>query len=149
MIVLRWDKRFSHKAIQQFYMTFFFFFHSHFFYDDTFISIPICGVDEKNPDVIPHDNSDDEYMSEEKQFERLYTPTKLNYVNNNSPTRTSPPVRFEKQVHFLFISSWLISYRVINLWGYNSMGLMDFWVFGSREINIFSSAERTEKTLQN
>jgi hypothetical protein len=55
------------------------------------------SIDEKNPDVIPHDNSDDEYMIEEKQFERLYTPTKQNYVNNNSPTRTSPPVRFEKQ----------------------------------------------------
>lgn len=51
--------------------------------------------DEKNdPDVIPHDNSDDE-----KEFERLYTPTKLNYVNRHSPNTTSPPIRFgEKQV---------------------------------------------------
>ncbi|CAO1420449.1 unnamed protein product [Diamesa hyperborea] len=52
------------------------------------------SLDEKNdPDVIPHDNSDDE-----KEFERLYTPTKLNYVNRHSPNTTSPPIRFgEKQ----------------------------------------------------
>ena len=65
-------------------------------------------TDEKNPDVVPHDNSDDEYMNEEKQFERLYTPTKLNFVNNNSPTTTSPPIRFDKQVklkHNFFFGS--------------------------------------------
>lgn len=52
-------------------------------------------ADEKNdPDLIPHDNSDDE-----KEFERLYTPTKLNYVNRHSPNSISPTLRFtEKQV---------------------------------------------------
>lgn len=52
-------------------------------------------IDEKNdPDLIPHDNSDDE-----KEFERLYTPTKLNYVNRHSPNSISPSIRFtEKQV---------------------------------------------------
>lgn len=51
--------------------------------------------DEKNdPDLIPHDNSDDE-----KEFERLYTPTKLNYVNRHSPNSISPSLRYsEKQV---------------------------------------------------
>ena len=52
-------------------------------------------ADEKNdPDLIPHDNSDDE-----KEFERLYTPTKLSYVNRHSPNSISPTLRFsEKQV---------------------------------------------------
>ncbi|KAG5673612.1 hypothetical protein PVAND_003641 [Polypedilum vanderplanki] len=52
------------------------------------------SIDEKNdPDLIPHDNSDDE-----KEFERLYTPTKLNYVNRHSPNSISPSLRFsEKQ----------------------------------------------------
>ena len=52
-------------------------------------------TDEKNdPDIIPHDNSDDE-----KDFERLYTPTNLNYVNRHSPNSNSPTLRFsEKQV---------------------------------------------------
>lgn len=52
-------------------------------------------LDEKNdPDIIPHDNSDDE-----KDFERLYTPTNLNYVNRHSPNSHSPTLRFnEKQV---------------------------------------------------
>ncbi|CRL06332.1 CLUMA_CG019078, isoform A [Clunio marinus] len=51
-------------------------------------------ADEKNdPDIIPHDNSDDE-----KDFERLYTPTQLNYVNRHSPNSHSPTLRFgEKQ----------------------------------------------------
>ncbi|XP_070490532.1 uncharacterized protein side-V [Chironomus tepperi] len=52
------------------------------------------SIDEKNdPDLIPHDNSDDE-----KEFERLYTPTKLSYVNRHSPNSISPTLRFsEKQ----------------------------------------------------
>lgn len=64
-------------------------------------------VDEKNdPDLIPHDNSDDE-----KEFERLYTPTKLNYVNRHSPNSISPSLRFsEKQVsvglHLYLLWSW-------------------------------------------
>lgn len=53
------------------------------------------SVEEKNdPDIIPHDNSDDE-----KDFERLYTPTQLNFVNRHSPSSNSPTLRFnEKQV---------------------------------------------------
>jgi hypothetical protein len=63
-------------------------------------------ADEKNdPDLIPHDNSDDE-----KEFERLYTPTKLNYVNRHSPNSISPSLRFsEKQVsvglHGIFVGN--------------------------------------------
>jgi hypothetical protein len=55
----------------------------------------MTSADEKNdPDIIPHDNSDDE-----KDFERLYTPTNLNYVNRHSPNSNSPTLRFgEKQV---------------------------------------------------
>lgn len=55
----------------------------------------LASTEEKNdPDIIPHDNSDDE-----KDFERLYTPTQLNYVNRHSPNSHSPTLRFnEKQV---------------------------------------------------
>lgn len=54
----------------------------------------LTSADEKNdPDIIPHDDDD------EKDFERLYTPTQLNYVNRHSPNSHSPSLRFnEKQV---------------------------------------------------
>lgn len=61
----------------------------------------MATTDEKNdPDIIPHENSDDE-----KDFERLYTPTNLNYVNRHSPNSHShsPTLRFgEKQVMYPF-----------------------------------------------
>jgi hypothetical protein len=63
------------------------------------------SVEEKNdPDIIPHDNSDDE-----KDFERLYTPTQLNFVNRHSPSSNSPTLRFnEKQVKIMRKHSKLI-----------------------------------------
>lgn len=68
----------------------------------------LTSTDEKNdPDIIPHDNSDDE-----KDFERLYTPTQLNYVNRHSPNSHSPTLRFnEKQV------SWNVLKGKIIAWG--------------------------------
>lgn len=61
------------------------------------------SVEEKNdPDIIPHDNSDDE-----KDFERLYTPTQLNFVNRHSPSSNSPTLRFnEKQVRISLTMTW-------------------------------------------
>lgn len=66
-------------------------------------------ADEKNdPDIIPHDNSDDE-----KDFERLYTPTQLNYVNRISPNSHSPTLRFgEKQVREKAFIRWLCEFVV-------------------------------------
>lgn len=75
--------------------------------------MPDKRADEKNdPDIIPHDNSDDE-----KDFERLYTPTQLNYVNRHSPNSHSPTLRFgEKQVRessFSFCDDFAVSTTVL------------------------------------
>lgn len=85
----------------------------------------MTSADEKNdPDIIPHDNSDDE-----KDFERLYTPTQLNYVNRHSPNSHSPTLRFcEKQVRafFLFVKRARSLHRVLefpwNYWTHGSVG---------------------------
>lgn len=55
------------------------------------------SFEEKNPDIIPQGNGEDDYQDEEKAFERLNNPTRiysrLQSVNNmersNSPYETS------------------------------------------------------------
>lgn len=59
------------------------------------------SLEDKNPDVVPQENSEDEYNLEEKAFDRLnmesqrilYTPPRL---NSTSPPPLSPA--FAKQV---------------------------------------------------
>jgi hypothetical protein len=68
-----------------------------------FFSFPLLS-DDKNPDVIPHENSDDEYMLEEKQFDRLNIDRHRNLFaaslnfNNYSPSVLSSTTRLSKQV---------------------------------------------------
>lgn len=64
-----------------------------------YLNVPYFFTDDKNPDVVPQENSDDEFISEEKAFDRLnldthrivYTPHLTTTPPSLSPIRALSP----------------------------------------------------------
>lgn len=46
----------------------------------TDLNVSVNSLEEKNPDIIPHNNSEDDYQDEERAFERLNNVQPRSYV---------------------------------------------------------------------
>lgn len=51
----------------------------------TDINISVSSLEEKNPDVIPQSNSEDEHLEEERAFERLTSAPTRTYLRMDPP----------------------------------------------------------------
>ncbi|KAB0805658.1 hypothetical protein PPYR_02628 [Photinus pyralis] len=57
----------------------------------TEVNSSVNSLEEKNPDIIPHNNADDEYLEEERAFEALGTPQTRTYLRIPAPTLQGEP----------------------------------------------------------